>query len=117
MNINLRYRSKEVAMALFDDLPKGPVPVLVGLGVAVAVPTVIPAVASGLRPLVKMMVKTTLTLFDAVKGGISEAGEEVNDIVSESRTEMSRGARRVMTNADDDRMTTGKRPHHRRYRA
>lgn len=104
-------------MALLDDLTKGPVPVLVGLGLTVAAPAVIPAVASGLRPLVKVMVKSALTLFDAVKEGITEAGEEVNDIVAESRTDMSRGARTVMTEPDEDHVTTGKRPHHRRYRA
>lgn len=62
--------------ALLDDLTKGPVPVLVGLGLTVAVPALIPAVASDLRPLVKVIVKSTLTLFDAVKEGITEAGEQ-----------------------------------------
>jgi len=103
-------------MALLDDVMKAPVPVLVGLGVAVAAPAVIPAVASGLRPLVKLMVKSALTLFDAVKEGISEAGEQMNKVVAESRAEIPRGARQVMTDAEEEQATTGKRPHHRRYR-
>jgi hypothetical protein len=76
-------------MAILEDLTKaGPFPLLVGLGLVVAAPNVIPAVASGLRPLAKVMVKTALTLFDAVKEGIAEAGEQVNDLVEETRAEM-----------------------------
>ena len=44
-------------MAIFEDITKGPVPVLLGLGVAMAAPNVIPALASGLRPLAKALVK------------------------------------------------------------
>jgi hypothetical protein len=38
-------------MALFEDITKGPIStVLIGIGVAMVAPAVIPAVASGLRP-------------------------------------------------------------------
>lgn len=77
-------------MAIFEDLTKGPVPVLLGLGVAMAAPTVIPALASGLRPLAKALVKGGLTLYDAAKEGVAEAGEQLNDLVAETRAEMAK---------------------------
>ena len=52
-------------MALFEDITKGPVPILLGLGVAMAAPNVIPALAAGLRPLAKALVKGGLSLYDA----------------------------------------------------
>ena len=102
-------------MAILEDLTKGPVPVLVGLGVAVAAPNIIPAIASGLRPLAKVVVKSTLSLVDAVKEGITEVGEQVNDLVAETRAEMAHGGRDTM-NEGDEGSATRTRPHRRRYR-
>jgi hypothetical protein len=76
-------------MAMFEDLTKVPVPVLVGLGLAMAAPNVIPAVAAGLRPLAKALVKGGLTLYDAAREGVAEAGEQLNDLVAETRAEMA----------------------------
>jgi hypothetical protein len=98
-------------MAIWDDVMKGPVPMLIGLGVAIAAPSVIPAVTSGLRPLAKGVLRTVLTVYDAVKEGITEAGGEVNELVAEARAGMGQ-----MTNREDENATTGGRQHRRRYR-
>ncbi len=81
-------------MALFEDITKGPLStVLVGLGVAMAAPTVVPALANGLRPLAKALVRGGLTLYDAAKEGVAEAGEQLQDLVAETRAEMATGAK------------------------
>jgi hypothetical protein len=78
-------------MGLFDDLTKTPMStVLLGLGVAMVAPTVLPSLATGLRPLAKSLVKGGVALYDAAKEGIAEAGEQLNDIVAESRAELAR---------------------------
>lgn len=78
-------------MALLDDLGKGPIStVLLGIGVAMVAPSVLPNLATGLRPLAKSLVKGGVTLYDAAKEGIAEAGEQFNDLVAESRAEMAR---------------------------
>lgn len=77
-------------MALFDDITKGPLStVLLGLGVAMVAPTVFPALTTGLRPLAKALVKGGLSLYDAAKEGVAEAGEQLNDLVAETRAEMA----------------------------
>ncbi len=79
-------------MALFDELPKGPLStVLLGIGVAMVAPTVLPTLASGLRPLAKSLVKGGVTLYDVMKEGVAEAGEQLADLVAESRAEMAQG--------------------------
>jgi Protein of unknown function (DUF5132) len=97
-------------MAIFEDLTKGPVPVLLGLGVAMAVPSVIPALASGLRPLAKALVKGGLTIYDAAKEGVAEAGEQLNDLVAETRAEMAHDAKHSATNGSEEAYveTTGR---------
>lgn len=93
-------------MGLLEDVTKGPIStVLLGLGVAMVVPTVLPTLASGLRPLAKTLVKGGVTLYDAAKEGIAEAGEQLNDLVAESRAEMTNGAKRetsVGRESDED---------------
>jgi len=103
-------------MAIWDDVTKGPVPMLIGLGVAIAAPTVIPAVASGLRPLTKGLVRTVLTVYDAVKEGIAEAGAEVNDLVTEARAGMAHRTRELRNREDEEIGAAGNRTHRRRYR-
>jgi hypothetical protein len=77
-------------MALFDDLPKGSLStVLLGLGVAIAAPSILPGLAAGLRPLAKTLVRGGVTLFDAAKEGVAEAGEQFSDLVAETRAEMA----------------------------
>jgi hypothetical protein len=75
-------------MALFDDGLKGSVPsILVVLGVAMAAPIVLPAVAAVSRPLAKSLIKGYLVLADTIKEFAAEAGEQVSDLVAEVKAE------------------------------
>jgi hypothetical protein len=75
-------------MALMDDGFKGAVPsILVVLGVAMAAPIVLPAVAAVSRPLAKTLIKGYLVLADTIKEFAAEAGEQVSDLVAEVRAE------------------------------
>jgi hypothetical protein len=75
-------------MALMDDGLKGAVPsILVVLGVAVAAPIVLPAVAAVSRPLAKTLIKGYLVLADTIKEFAAEAGEQVGDLVAEVKAE------------------------------
>jgi hypothetical protein len=78
-------------MALMNDGLKGAVPsILVVLGVAMAAPIVLPAVAAVSRPLAKTLIKGYLVLADTIKEFAAEAGEQVSDLVAEVQAE--RGA-------------------------
>lgn len=73
-------------MAFLEDVTKGGLTTaLVGVGVAPAAPTVLPAVGSTLRPLAKVLIKAGVVAYDAVAEGLAEAGEQVNDLIVEVR--------------------------------
>jgi len=75
-------------MALFEDGLSGSTKsILVILGVALAAPIVLPAVASISRPLAKTLIKGYLTLTDMVKEFSAEAQEQVSDLVAEVKAE------------------------------
>ena len=59
-------------MALFEDVLKGSWgAALVGVGVALVAPTVLPAVGAALRPLAKSAIKGGVMLYDTVKESIA----------------------------------------------
>ncbi len=75
-------------MALTDNGFKGAVPsILVVLGVALAAPIVLPAVAAVSRPLAKTLIKGYLTLSDMAKEFAADAGEQISDLVAEVKAE------------------------------
>jgi hypothetical protein len=75
-------------MALMNDGLKGAVPsILVVLGVAMAAPIVLPAVAAVSRPLAKTLIKGYLVLADTIKEFTAEAGEQVCDLMAEVKAE------------------------------
>lgn len=75
-------------MALMDDGLKGAVPsILMVLGVAMAAPIVLPAVAAVSRPLAKTLIKGYLVLADTIKEFAAEAGEQVCDLMAEVKAE------------------------------
>jgi hypothetical protein len=77
-------------MALLEDVTKGGLStLLIGVGAAIVAPTVIPALATGLRPLAKAVIKGGVTLYDSVKETVAEAGEQFNDLVAEVRSEIA----------------------------
>jgi len=75
-------------MAWYDDALKFSWPtVLVVMGVAILVPVLLPAVGYVVRPLVKGVVKTGLTVKDMAVGFVEETGEQVSDLVAEAKAE------------------------------
>jgi hypothetical protein len=75
-------------MGTFDEGFKGAVPsILVVLGVAMAAPIVLPAVASVSRPLAKTLIKGYLALAETVKEYSAEAGENISDLLAECKAE------------------------------
>lgn len=75
-------------MGLFDDGLKGSVPsILVILGVAMAAPIVLPAVAAVSRPLARTLIKGYLALADTMKEFAAEIGEQLSDLVAEVQAE------------------------------
>ncbi len=80
-------------MALFDDIVEGFgsawVPsVLVGVGVALVAPVVVPALAAGRRPLAKAVIKGGIMVYDKGAEALAEAGEQLSDLVAEVRSEI-----------------------------
>jgi hypothetical protein len=75
-------------MAVLDNGLKGAVPsILVVLGVALAAPIVLPAVAAVSRPLAKTLIKGYLVLSDMAKEFDAETGEQISDLVAEVKAE------------------------------
>ena len=75
-------------MALVDDLLKGYGPtLLIGAGVALVVPVLLPVLGAVVRPLIKGAVKGGLLLADTAKTFVAEAGEQVCDLVAEAKAE------------------------------
>jgi len=77
-------------MALFDDFTESLWPnALIGVGVVLLAPVIVPAVARGLRPVVKTLVKGGIMITDRVNSMVAEAGEQLDDLVAEVRAEMA----------------------------
>jgi hypothetical protein len=84
-------------MALFDDIVEAFgsswVPsVLVGAGVALVAPVVVPALAAGMRPLAKAVIKGGIMVYDKGAEVLAEAGEQFSDLVAEVRSELDTAA-------------------------
>ncbi len=75
-------------MAWYDNALKFSWPnVLVVVGVAVLAPVLLPAIGYVVRPLVKGVIKTGLTVKDMAVGFVEETGEQVSDLVAEVKAE------------------------------
>ena len=61
--------------------------ILVGVGVALVAPVILPTVGYVVRPLAKGVVKVGLSVKDMVVGVAAETGEQVSDIVAEAKAE------------------------------
>ena len=96
-------------MALIEDITKGGLStMLVGVGVAMVAPTVLPVVGSALRPLAKAVIRGGVMMYDAVKESAAEAGEQINDLVAEARAEMTELVEEA-TNGSEERPATRRR--------
>ncbi len=75
-------------MAWYDNALKFSWPnVLVVVGVMVLAPVLLPAIGYVVRPLVKGVIKTGLTVKDMAMGFVEETGEQVSDLVAEAKAE------------------------------
>ena len=75
-------------MGVVEDALEGGVPrVIVGLGLAVAAPIVLPAVSAGARPLAKSLVKGFMAVAGGVQEFVAEAREQMGDLMAEVREE------------------------------
>jgi ethanolamine transporter EutH len=80
-------------MALFDDLLSGwGSTVLIGVGVAIAAPVLLPVVGAVVRPVVKNLVKGGLFVADSLKELAADGAEQVSDLVAEAKAEYYTGA-------------------------
>ena len=78
-------------MAIFDNGLRGNVVtgLAIGLGVAVLGPVLVPLVASVAKPLAKAAIKGGLTLYEKGRETVAEAGEVIEDLIVESRSELA----------------------------
>jgi hypothetical protein len=60
----------------------------VGIAAAVLVPTVLPVVGRGLRPLMKNVIKGYLLLTERTRTVVSGAGERMQDLYAEAKSEV-----------------------------
>jgi hypothetical protein len=75
-------------MALFDNGLKIGTPILLGIGVLILAPVIIPGAAAAAKPLVKATIKTGLSLVQKGRELISEAAEAFEDIAAEVKAEL-----------------------------
>jgi hypothetical protein len=94
-------------MALFDDMLKGGLPgVLLGVGVALAAPVILPAAAAGARPLAKALIKGGILVAATVREVVAEAGEQLSDLVAEVQEEGASVATEQRTETGGSRIIT-----------
>ena len=75
-------------MASFDSLfSEWGTTVLVGVGVSLAAPVLLPVVGAVMRPIAKEFIKGGLYITDAVQGVMAEGSERFSDLVAEVKTE------------------------------
>lgn len=75
-------------MAIWENMWKGYMPnIVLGVGVALVAPVVLPAVAALMRPLAKGVIKGGLVLTDKMKEMTAEGSEQVSDLVAEVKAE------------------------------
>jgi len=84
-------------MALLDDVLSGwSSTVLIGVGVALAAPILLPAAGAIVRPVAKGLIKGGLFVADSLKELVSEGQEQLSDLVAEARSEYQASASSVI---------------------
>jgi len=77
-------------MAVLKDMSKGWIPgIMVGVGVTLAAPVILPALGAALRPLAKSAIKGGIALGDRIKEVTAEAREQFCDLVAEVKAEQA----------------------------
>lgn len=80
-------------MAFIDDLlqaesAKG---LAIGLGAAVLVPVILPAVAALARPIARAAIKTGIIVYEKGREAVAEMSEVVEDLIAEARADLEHG--------------------------
>jgi len=80
-------------MALWDDVPFGSLTStsLVGVGLLLAAPVLLPLVGSVARPLVRTVLYTGFVAYDALLTTAATMGEQLSDLVAEATSEARSG--------------------------
>ena len=80
-------------MALLEDVFSGWGPtVLIGVGVALVAPALIPAAGAVVRPVAKELIKGGLLVVDSVRELLAEGQEQLSDLTAEARAEYTADA-------------------------
>jgi hypothetical protein len=78
---------KGMSMALFEDWSLGSITstTLLGLGLVVAAPLLLPVVGAVVRPVVRLAVMGGVAAYDAAAAMVTTAGAELNHMVADAR--------------------------------
>ena len=80
-------------MALLDDVFSGwGTTVVIGVGVALAAPALLPAVGEVIRPVAKGLIKGGLYIADSLQEIVAEGSEQFSDLIAEVKAERSAAA-------------------------
>jgi hypothetical protein len=80
-------------MALLDEVFNGwTTTALIGTGVVLAAPLLLPTVAAVIRPVIKGVIKSGLLLADSMQEMVAEGREQLSDLVAEARAEYNAGS-------------------------
>ncbi|MGE0825754.1 MAG: DUF5132 domain-containing protein [Candidatus Binatia bacterium] len=83
-------------MASLDDFFSGwGTTVLVGVGVALVAPAILPVVGAVVRPVAKGLIKGGLALADSLQELVAEGSEQFSDLVAEVQAERESAANEV----------------------
>ncbi|QGM97872.1 DUF5132 domain-containing protein [Methylocystis parvus] len=97
-------------MALLEDVAKmeGAGPVVLGIGALMLAPTLLPALGRALRPVVKGVIKTGMTIYDETYASMREA---TGDLIEEARAELRHEAQSHNGQAHGGMSAEGQRGH------
>ena len=74
----------------FEDIFKGDSikGLAIGLGAAILIPIILPAVAAVARPLARAAIKTGIMMFEKSRETVAEMSEVVEDLIAEAKAEI-----------------------------
>jgi len=94
-------------MALLGNGLKGNIMtgLAIGIGVAILAPVIIPVVAAIAKPLSKAAIKGGVLLYERGKEVVAEAGEVIEDLVAEAKSEIAEVHKEAATVAESSSRT------------
>jgi len=91
--VKFLLQGKGFIMALLDEVFSGWGPtVLVGVGVALVAPALLPAAGAVVRPVAKELIKGSLFVVDSMRELLAEGQEQLSDLAAEARAEYTADA-------------------------